>query len=85
MYWAPHIAQLTNQQIWFLGYVWAGISISLMLGSYLAKRLTKYTQSYRWLFVLATLFLALPIIVIASTTVVATLLGGFFIYEIGRV
>jgi MFS family permease len=84
MYWAPRIAQLTNQQVWLLGYVWAGVSISLMLGAYLAKRFTKLTISYRWLFVIATLLSAIPIITIASTSVVSTLVTGFLIYEIGR-
>lgn len=84
MYWAPRVAQLTQQQIWFLGYVWTGVAACLLAGSYLAKKLTKRTLSYQWLFVLTAIMLALPIIYIARTAVVATLLGGFFVYEIGR-
>lgn len=84
MYWAPRIAQLTQQQIWFLGYVWTGVAACLLTGSYLAKNLTKRILSYQWLFVCTAIILALPIIIIAQTTVVATLLGGFLVYEIGR-
>ncbi|MFA6475179.1 MAG: MFS transporter [Patescibacteria group bacterium] len=84
MYWSPRVMEMTNHQVWLLSYVWIGVSLSLMLGAYLAQRFTKFTMSQHWLFVITTLILALPIIIIASTSVVSTLLSGFFIYEIGR-
>lgn len=84
MYWAPHLMQFTHQQVWILGYVWAGISLALMLGAYLAKRYMQLKFSYVWLFVSVTLILAVPIFFISSTKTFLPLLIGFLIYEIGR-
>lgn len=84
MYWSPRLNELAGNQVWLMGWVWAGISLFMILGSYLVKQLLKKEKSYTWILVLATVILALPIILVSMSNVFTIVLIGFLIYEVGR-
>lgn len=84
MYWSPRMNQLAGNKIWLMGWVWAGISLSMMLGSYLVKQLLKKEKTYSWILILTALILAVPIFLASSSNIFSIVLIGFLTYEIGR-
>lgn len=84
MYWSPRMNALAGNQVWILGWVWTGLSLSMMLGSYLVKKLLHMEKSYSWIMIATTLVLGVPIILAASSNIFGVVLVGFLTYEIGR-
>lgn len=84
MYWSPHLNDLAGDKVWLMGWVWAGISLSMMLGSFLVRQLLKKEKSYTWILILTTLILGIPIILISTLNIFGVVLLGFLIYEFGR-
>lgn len=84
MYWSPRLNELSGNKVWLMGWVWAGISLSMMLGSFLVKRLLKKEKSYSWILILTALVLGIPIILASSSNTFSIVLMGFLFYEVGR-
>jgi MFS family permease len=83
MYWQPYFAGLAGEKIWILGWIWALISLCLMLGSYLVKHLP-IAKNRRLALSVAVVFNTLPIIVAAKLAGFYPALSMFCIYEIAR-
>lgn len=84
MYWSPRMNTLAGDKVWLMGWVWAGISVSMMLGSFSVKQLLKREKSYAWILIITTLVLATPILLISTSNIFGIVLLGFLTYEIGR-
>lgn len=84
MYWSPRLNELSGNRIWLMGWVWAGISLAMMLGSFLIKRLLKKEKSYSWILILTALVLGIPIMLASSSNIFGIVLMGFLFYEVGR-
>lgn len=84
MYWSPRLNELAGNQIWLMGWVWAGISLFMMLGSFLIKKLLKEEKSYTWILILTAVILGAPIVFASFSNIFGVVLLGFLFYEIGR-
>lgn len=84
MYWSPRLNQLAGDQVWLMGWVWAGICLFMMLGNLVIKQLLKMEKSYLWILIAMALILAVPIIFAAMSNTFLVVLSGFLTYEIGR-
>jgi MFS family permease len=84
MYWSPRLSALAGNQVWILGWVWVGVTLSMMLGSFLVKKLLKREKSYLSVFTITVLFLAVPTLLASMFDIFAVVLSGFLVYEIGR-
>lgn len=84
MYWSPRLNTLAGDQVWLMGWVWAGISLFMMLGGFLVKELLKRERSYSNILIATTLFLSIPILLSALSNVFMVVMMGFLMYEIGR-
>lgn len=84
MYWSPRMNNLAGDKIWLMGWVWAGVSFAMMMGSFLVKQLLKREKSYTWILILTVLILGIPIILISTSSVFGVVLLGFITYELGR-
>jgi len=83
MYWQPRFADIAGGKIWVLGWIWVFISVSLMAGNYLAKRVSESYPPHRALAVSA-LFNSLPIIAAAFLVQFLPVLVLFCLYEVAR-
>ncbi len=84
MYWSPRFNELAGNQIWIVGWVWAGISLSMMFGSYLIKSLIKKEKSYTQICIAAMLCLGIPLFISAASNIFSIVLISFLLYEVGR-
>ena len=84
MYWSPRMNNLAGDKIWLMGWVWAGVSFAMMMGSFLVKQLLKKEKSYTWILMLTVLVLGIPILLISTSDIFGVVLVGFVIYELGR-
>ncbi len=84
MYWSPRMNDLAGNQIWLMGWVWAGMCLFMIIGSYLVKMLLKKERAYSWILILTAIFLAVPILISSVSNIFAVVLVSFFTYEIGR-
>jgi MFS family permease len=84
MFWSPRMNELAGNKIWLMGWVWAAISLSMMLGSLLIKQLLKREKSYTWILILTSLILAIPILLVSTSSVFGVVVMGFLMYELGR-
>lgn len=84
MYWSPRMNTLAGNKIWLMGWVWAGIAISMMFGSILAKRLLQKGKSYLFILIILSLLLAIPILLVSLVNTFYIVVWGFLIYELGR-
>lgn len=84
MFWSPRLSSLAGNQIWILGWVWVGVTLFMMLGSFLVKKLLKQEKSYLSVFITTALFLGIPILLASMFDIFMVVLSGFLIYEIGR-
>lgn len=84
MYWSPRMNELAGNQVWLMGWVWAGMSLFMMFGSFVVKELLKREKTYAWILITTALFLAVPILLSASSSIFAIVLISFLTYEIGR-
>lgn len=84
MYWSPRMNELAGNQIWLMGWVWAGIAAFMMVGSFVVKELLKRKKTYVWILITTALFLAIPILISATSNIFAVVLMSFLIYELGR-
>lgn len=84
MYWSPRMNILAGDKIWLMGWVWAGASFAMMMGSFLVKQLLKKEKSYTWILMLTVLALGIPILLISTSNIFGVVLVGFVIYELGR-
>jgi MFS family permease len=84
MFWAPRFNQMVGGQIKFMGWLWAGISTMMIVGSYLSRKLVEKKVDYWKIMVLSALFLTIPILISSFSSVFTIAIGAFLIYEIGR-
>ena len=84
MYWSPMMNNLAGDKIWLMGWIWAGISFAMMMGSFMVKQLLKREKSYTWILILTVLILGIPILLISTSSVFGVVLLGFITYELGR-
>ncbi len=84
MYWSPRMNNLAGDKIWLMGWVWAGVSFSMMMGGFLVKQLLKKDKSYTWILIPTVLILGIPILLISTSNIFAVVLIGFITYELGR-
>ncbi len=84
MYWSPRMNELAGDQVWLMGWVWAGICLFMMLGGFLVKELLKREKSYVWILIVTVLFLSIPIFIASLSNIFGVVLIGFLTYEIGR-
>lgn len=84
MFWSPRMNNLAGDKVWLMGWVWAGISLSMMMGSFLVKQLLKREKSYTWILILASVVLGIPILLVSTSSVFGVVLLGFLMYELGR-
>lgn len=83
MYWQPRFAGMIGGTVWILGWIWVLISLSLMLGSYLVKRLPKAFPMRKSLAASA-LLSSLPVLVAAVLSQFWPVLLLFCFYEAAR-
>ena len=84
MFWAPRFNQMAGDQVKLMGWLWAGMSIMMIIGSYLSRRLVEKKIDYWKIMVLSALFLTIPVIISSLGSVFTIAVGAFLIYEIGR-
>lgn len=84
MFWAPRFNQMVGGQVKLMGWLWAGMSIMMIVGSYLSRRLVEKKVDYWKIMVLSALFLTIPILISSFGSVFTIAAGAFLIYEIGR-
>lgn len=84
MYWSPRMNDLAENQIWIVGWIWAGMALFMIGGSYLVKHLLKKEKTYSWIMIATALFLAIPILLASLSNIFAIVLYSFLMYEIGR-
>lgn len=84
MYWSPRFNELAGNQIWIVGWVWVGVSLSMMIGSYIIKKLLKKEKSYTQISIAAVLCLGIPLFLSASSHIFSIVLVSFLLYEVGR-
>lgn len=84
MYWAPRMNTLAGDKIWLMGWVWAGMSLFMMFGSFVVRELLKRGKTYSWILVTTALFLAIPILFSSFSNIFTVVLSSFLIYEVGR-
>lgn len=84
MYWSPRMNDLAGDKIWLMGWVWAGMSLFMMLGGFLVRQALKKDKSYTWILMATVLVLAIPIIISSVSDIFAIALVSFLFYEIGR-
>lgn len=84
MYWAPRMNELAGNQIWLMGWVWAGMCTFMILGGFIVKALLKKEKSYAWILITTALFLSIPILLSSVSNIFSIVLVSFLTYEIGR-
>lgn len=84
MYWSPRMNDLVGDKIWLMGWAWAGMSLFMMLGSFLVRQALKKDKTYTWILLATVLVLAIPIIISSMSDIFTVALTSFLIYEIGR-
>lgn len=84
MYWAPRFNELGGNQIWIVGWVWAAISLSMMFGGYIIKKLLQKDKNYTQISIVTIFFLGIPLFLSATSHVFSIVLVSFLLYEIGR-
>jgi len=84
MYWSPRMNELAGNQIWLMGWVWAGMCLFMMLGGFLVKVLLKKEKTYSWILIATALFLSLPIFLSSISNIFSIVFISFLTYEIGR-
>lgn len=84
MYWSPRLNNLAGDKIWLMGWIWAGISLAMMVGSILVQHFLKKEKTYLWISVVMVFLLALPILMSSISNMFYVVLIGFLTYEIGR-
>ena len=83
MYWQPRFAGMVGGTVWILGWIWVLISLSLMLGSYVVKRLPGSFPRQKSLAISA-LLSSLPVIAAAALINFWPVLLLFCFYEAAR-
>ncbi len=84
MFWSPRFTKIGQVDTSIMGWAWVVISLSLILGSHIIKRLTQEKQSYLKMAYLTFLLLSIPAIISGLLPVFLPSLTFFIIYEIGR-
>ncbi|KKR37701.1 MAG: High-affinity glucose transporter SNF3, partial [Parcubacteria group bacterium GW2011_GWF2_40_10] len=82
MFWQPRFNQLAGNQIWILGWVWAGFSLMMMLGSYVLQKIK--TKNLFLPFLISIFFLSIPILLISKLAIFLPVFIGFMVHEVGR-
>lgn len=84
MYWSPRLNTLAGNQIWLMGWVWAGICLFMIFGNLLAKKLLQQNKACLWILKATALFLSVPILFASMSNIFYVVLTGFLTYEVGR-
>lgn len=84
MYWSPRFNSLAGNQLWIVGWIWAGMCAFMMLGGLLAKKLLQKEKPYLEIMLFTAVLLAVPVLAASLSNVFYVVLTGFLTYEIGR-
>lgn len=84
MFWAPRFNHLAGDKLELMGWLWAAMSLFMMVGNYLSKKLVTHHTPYWKVMLASSLLLSLPILVSSLSPILSLATGFFLIYEIGR-
>lgn len=84
MYWSPRFNTLAGNQVWIVGWVWAGMCLFMMFGGLLVKKLLRNGKKYLEISIITALFIGIPIIAASFSNIFYFVLTTFLTYEIGR-
>lgn len=84
MFWAPRFTQMVGNEIRLMGWLLAGMSIMMAVGSYFSRKLTERGLSYWKIMIISALFLAIPVLISSRASVFVVAAGAFLIHEVGR-
>jgi MFS family permease len=84
MYWSPRMYSLAGHQVIILGWAWVGISLFMIFGGIIVRKLLDHHPDYFTMFVYTMLILGLPIFLAALSQTFYIVLTAFLTYEIGR-
>ena len=84
MFWSPRFTQLGRVDTATMSWAWIGISLSLILGSYLVKQMTQSKKGYLKIALFTYLLLGIPAVISGALNLFLPSLTFFIIYEIGR-
>ena len=84
MYWSPRFNDLAGNQIWIVGWIWAGMSLSMMTGSYVIRYFINRDKSYTQISIIAILLIGVPLLLSALSNIFSIVLISFLLHEVGR-
>lgn len=84
MYWGPRFNDMSGDQIWLTGWMWAIMSVFMMIGAYLVRFFLKKGKDYTFLMVIVSLGVFIPVIISASSHFLFIAFPVFLIYELAR-
>jgi MFS family permease len=85
MFWNIRFNDMLGQdKIWILGWLWAAMSVFMILGSYAVKFFLKRGKDYTFLMILVSLGIFFPILLSAYSNIFIFAFPPFLIYQIFR-
>jgi len=84
MFWSPRFTKLGNVSTATMGWAWTVISLSIILGSYLVKRMVQLKQNYSKMAYITFLVMGLSVIFSGWLNLFLPALGFFVVHELGR-
>jgi len=84
MFWSPFFKDLLNTDTAVLGWIWVGISASMVIGMYFAKQTLAKLKQRNYVLIFDTILISLAIILSALVGMPYLAIIFFFTHEIGR-
>lgn len=84
MYWNIRFNNMAGNQIWLMGWLWAIISIFMMIGSYSVKEFLKRGKDYTFLMIVVAFGVFIPITLSALSSILFVAFPAYLVYELVR-
>lgn len=84
MYWSIRFNNMAGNQIWLMGWLWAIMSVFMIIGSYSVKEFLKRGKDYTFLMIIVALGIFIPITLSALSSVLFVAFPAYLIYELVR-
>lgn len=84
MFWSPRFTQMGQVDTSIMGWAWVIFSLSMMLGSFLIKKLTIKEYSYSLIAIITYTILGLSIFISGLLSYFIPAISFFILYELGR-
>jgi len=84
MYWNIRFNGMAGDKLWLMGWLWAVMSIFMMLGAYSVKEFLKRGKDYTFLMILVALGIFIPITLSSLSNVLFLAFPAYLIYELVR-